>query len=140
MANLNSPTLYMAYMSETIRVSAGKSLFPQRALPGKKIFQKLGAFASQNTGRDFDAMIQQLGIGQAKFAAHAAETEVARSEHQAANTSGDSSTSLMPERPSAALLSHRKMPLRFRRRVPWFLCARKPHPTTSTVWTFPKAF
>src|SRR5436305_15111284 len=34
-------------------------------------------------------MIQQVGIGQAKFTAHPTETEVAHSENQAANTSGD---------------------------------------------------
>ena len=55
----------------------------------EELLHQFHALGREHAFHDLHTMIQQFGIGQVKFAAHAAETQIARSKHQPLNSRGN---------------------------------------------------
>jgi hypothetical protein len=59
------------------------------ALTGEEILEELGAIGGEGAFEDFEAMVEELVIGELEFAAYAAEAQVARAENESADAGMD---------------------------------------------------
>src|SRR5580658_4909906 len=57
----------------------------------EKVLDQRGALGSENAFDDLDAVVQDVGIGEAELTADSAEAEIAGAEDQAGNSGGDQS-------------------------------------------------